>query len=98
MQRISHRMMRLMARVMPSCQEISEMVSASMDRELPLRKRIAIRMHVYMCALCRRYEKQLHLLRKGFRLYADPQGNTTERSLSPAAKERLQKALDQAAK
>lgn len=91
-------MMRLMGRMMPSCKEITELVSTAVDGQLPLRKRLSIRWHVMMCSLCRRYEKQLHLLRKGIRHYADPEANVVEKTLSPAAKEKLEKALADRAK
>ena len=91
-------MMRLMVRVMPSCRDISQLISNGMDRNLPLRKRLSIRLHVSMCGLCRRYEKQLHLLRAGVGHYADPEANAVEKSLSPEAKEKLGKALADRAK
>ena len=92
-QRSRNSMMRLMVRVMPSCKEISQLVSASMDEKLPLRKRLSIRLHLVMCDLCRRYEKQLHLLRGGGRHYANPEENEIEDSLSSEARERLQRKL-----
>lgn len=42
-------MMRLMARLMPSCRDITALVSESMDRKLPLRQRMSIRVHLAMC-------------------------------------------------
>lgn len=97
-QRANYAMMRLMVRVMPSCKDISELISQAMDRQLPLRKRLSIRLHVSMCGLCRRYEKQLHLLEHGFACYADPEKNATAKSLSPEAKAKLEKALADCAK
>ena len=93
-QKVGYAMMRLMARVMPSCKDVSALVSQSMDRRLPLMKRLSIRLHVSMCSLCRRYEKQLRLLREGTGHYANPEENAIEESLSPAASERLKKALE----
>lgn len=87
-------MMRLMGRMMPSCKDITQLVSAAMDRKLPLRKRISIRLHVMMCSLCRRYEKQLHLLRSGTTHYAEPDENSVEESLSHEATQRLKATLD----
>ena len=98
LQKANYAMMRLMVRVMPSCRDISQLISAGMDRNLPLRKRLSIRLHVSMCGFCRRYEKQLHLLRKGVGHYADPDANVIEKSLSTAAKEKLEKALADRAK
>ena len=97
-QKVGYAMMRLMARVMPSCKDIAALVSQSLDQKPPLMKRLAIRLHVSMCSLCRRYEKQLRLLREGTGLYADPDVNETEERLSPEVKERLEKALEQRTK
>jgi hypothetical protein len=98
LQKANYALMRLMARVMPSCKDISELISEGMDRNLPLRKRLSIRLHVSMCGWCRRYDRQLHLLRHGFSHYADPEKNATEKPLSPEAKARLEKALADSAK
>lgn len=92
-QKAHYAMMRLMVRLMPSCRDISALVSEGMDRRLPLMKRISIRLHVSMCSLCRRYVKQLHLLREGAAHYANPDKNEIAGSLSPEAKERLKTAL-----
>lgn len=93
LRKANYRMMRLMARVMPSCKDVSALISKGMDRQLPLRKRLSIRLHVSMCDLCRRYEKQIHLLRRGFSYYADPDMNIAENPLTPEAKARLEKAI-----
>ncbi len=92
-QRAKYRMMRLMARVMPSCQDITALISQGMDTVLPLRNRLSIRLHVAMCSLCRRYERQLRLLREGARHYADAEQNQVGPCLSPEAKERLRAVL-----
>lgn len=93
LRKANHAMMRLMARFMPSCKDVSELISLAIDSRLPLRKRLSIRLHVSMCGFCRRYEKQLHLLRRGFTCYADPEQNKAEKSLSPEARARLEKAM-----
>jgi predicted anti-sigma-YlaC factor YlaD len=88
-------MMRLMARVMPSCRDISRLVSDAMDHRLPLHQRALIRLHLSMCALCRRYERQLHLLHHAVNHFADPEENQVAPPLSAAAKERLKASLKQ---
>lgn len=98
LQKANYAMMRLMVRVMPSCRDISHLISDGMDRHLPLRKRLAILLHVSLCGFCRRYEKQLRLMRKGVARSADPELNVVEKSLSPAAREKLEKALADRAK
>ena len=46
-----------------SCKRVSALISQSMDRKLPLYKRMGIQFHLMMCVLCRRYRKQLLLIR-----------------------------------
>lgn len=94
LKKANYGMMRLMVRAMPSCKDISALISQSMDQRLSLMKRLSIRLHVSMCSLCRRYEKQLRLLREAADRYADPDENEVEQSLSREAKERLQKAIE----
>ena len=52
-----------MSHWMFNCKKISEMVSESMDRKLPLHRRIMITVHLLMCRYCNRFKKQLLLLR-----------------------------------
>ena len=97
-QKIAYKILRVMARMMPFCEDISALVSKSMDRPLPLRQRLLIKIHWILCVPCRRYGKQLRLLRKGLSRYGDPDENSAEESLSLEAKERLKKVLAGGAK
>lgn len=44
---------------MMSCSEITELVTAYLDRRMPLSQRMAFRMHILMCPHCRRYLRQV---------------------------------------
>ena len=44
---------------MLSCKEVAEKASAYIDNELPLKTRLSIRMHLFMCYKCQRYIQQL---------------------------------------
>jgi len=52
---------------MLSCKDVTQLISESMDRPLPLRKRIGMRLHLLMCKFCSRYERQLLLIRETVR-------------------------------
>ena len=52
-----------MSHWMFNCKKISEMVSESLDRKLPLHRRIMINLHLLMCRYCNRLKKQMLLLR-----------------------------------
>jgi hypothetical protein len=95
LQKVGRIMMRLMARVMPPCRDISRLVSDAMDHRLPLHQRALIRLHLSMCVLCRRYERQLHLLHHAADHFADPEQNQVTPPLSAAARERLKTSLKQ---
>ena len=40
---------------MLKCRDVSELSSDYLDGQLPLRKRVQIRFHLFMCTHCRRY-------------------------------------------
>ena len=41
------------------CLESARLLSERRDRPLPLRKRVGLRVHLLLCALCRTYQSQL---------------------------------------
>ena len=45
--------------MMPSCREVTQMVSESMDRSLSFRTRLWMWMHLALCRYCKRFRRQL---------------------------------------
>lgn len=86
-------MMRLMNRVLPTCEEVSLLASRAMDEDLPWRKRLGMRMHLGICVWCRRNAGQLEMMRDLSRcsVYV----HDKEPRLSSDARERITHALDQ---
>ena len=81
---------------MLSCEEVTRLVSESLDRQLPLRQRLAVRMHFLFCEACTRYEKQLLFIRKLVRHFPADIEDTTPSSapaLSLEARERIKRSL-----
>ena len=80
-----------------NCKEVSLKVSESLDRKLPLHKRMMIRIHMMMCRYCARFHQQMILIRQIAR-YAKPLESTTEESvkLSEDARARLKQTLKSA--
>jgi hypothetical protein len=82
---------------MLSCEQVTRLLSDSMDRRLPLRQRMALRMHLFMCKFCSRYRRQLLFLREAMRrYYAEDleQGKPlSPGSLSGKARERMKATL-----
>ncbi len=78
---------------MLSCKEVSQMVSLSLDRPLPIGKRLAVRMHLMICTLCSRYRRQLLFLRQATRHLPEHLDTTAAPPLSDEAKQRIRARL-----
>jgi len=84
-----------MNRVMPTCEDVTHLVSAGMDERLSLRDHLRVRIHLLFCRWCRAFQSQLefirHLLAED-RVVAGDDDTIAER-LSPDAKAKLQEAI-----
>ena len=69
---------------MLSCKEATRLVSQGLDRELAFGERIALRVHLVLCAGCRNVDRQLSFLRRAVsRLSAsgdDPRAKDAQRT------------------
>ncbi len=84
------------------CRDMMPLVSRSMDMELPRWERFAARLHLVYCKACRRYRRQLFMLRDGLRRAADAAALSdatgeaevaAQPTLSPEARRRIEQAL-----
>lgn len=74
------------------CEQSTHLVSDALDRKLSFAERWAVRLHAIGCWSCRRFMKQIRVMR-------DSLGNAPERvaedaKLSPEAIARIRKAID----
>jgi Putative zinc-finger len=53
--------------LMRSCKEVTALVIAREDRQLPLLERAALRFHMLICKACPRFERQVLTLRNATR-------------------------------
>ncbi len=80
--------------MMPNCRETSRLVSESMDRKLPLFKRLVVWLHLRMCKYCHRFEQQLLKIRQISRhINQHIERLDTSISLSDEARERMRTAI-----
>lgn len=49
---------------MLSCRELTEQADAFLDREMPLWKRMQVRLHMLMCSGCNRFVDQMRVTRR----------------------------------
>lgn len=54
-----------------SCQEMSRLLSAQQDADLPAPDRARMRLHLVMCEACRNVDEQMAFLRRAMRGLAD---------------------------
>ncbi len=81
---------------MLSCKEVARLISDRLDRKLPLRRRIALRLHLAMCYPCRAYKTQIDSLNRLFSRRAKRKLTRVDldsESLSAEARERIKSSL-----
>ncbi len=49
---------------LPTCKQVTEQASELLDEDLPILKRLRLKMHLLICASCRRYLLQMKLTSK----------------------------------
>jgi len=59
---------------MLSCKEVVAHGDALLTREVTLRQRIQIMIHLFVCEHCRRYLHQLEIMLRSFRRLREPVG------------------------
>lgn len=79
---------------MITCEEATRLMSESLDRKLPIGKRIGLRMHLLMCRLCPRFWRQLLLLKNAADLYKKGVEEDVSISLSAETREKIKNLLE----
>ena len=92
--RVSKKFVQFVANLTPYCHDVTRLLSDSMERRLPLRTRLLIRLHFFICVWCKRYDGQLKLLRKYGSEFAEKGCEQGRETLPSGARERLNKALE----
>ena len=77
----------------PSCKESVRLQSAALDRKLPFRQRVGLRIHLLLCKWCRRYGKQIRFLQTATREHDGDKQTLPQRTLSSEARERIKQRL-----
>jgi hypothetical protein len=75
-----------------SCRRATELISKAQDAPLSWKDGVALRLHLLLCKWCRRYEKQIRILRNVMALRrADDDAGSA--ALPDEARERIRRAL-----
>lgn len=79
---------------MLNCNDISKLISRSMDERLAWHQRLAIRTHLLYCKWCRRFSAQTKTLRAATAQYADRLAATFEDRLTPEQRAQILQNLN----
>ena len=79
---------------MLSCEEVAKLVSESLDKALPLHRRIGVRIHLMMCKICREHRNQMKFIREALQRVAGGDIDISQ-GLSPEARERIRSRLQE---
>jgi hypothetical protein len=79
-----------------TCEDTSPLISELMDHNLSLGKRMRLKFHLSMCAVCRFYQKQLQVIRSLARKLGGEEASTQQKeNLSEQAKTKIKNSLKQ---
>ena len=78
------------------CRKATQLISQGMDRPLTRTEKLSLRWHLLLCTACKRYRRQLLLVRVVMRRFADWMDESTmspDLRLSPDARDRIRQAI-----
>jgi hypothetical protein len=74
---------------MLNCKQVSQIISQSLDRNLTLRERFALRVHLLICAYCKRFSQQMQTMRVAIKQMTFSIENDDKIEMPSAAKRRI---------
>lgn len=78
---------------MMNCKHASQLISQSLDSDLPWQQRFALRLHLILCKYCLRFSQQLHDLRVVIQSMNKHAEDDTNITLPPKTKARIVKSM-----
>lgn len=81
---------------MISCQRATELMSQSRDESLTLKQALELRLHLFICEFCKRFQDQLELIKHALHQQASSSGEDPDSAPTCApegAKQRLKARL-----
>ncbi|MBE2263468.1 MAG: zf-HC2 domain-containing protein [Burkholderiaceae bacterium] len=64
--------------LMRTCKEVSALLIAREDRDLPIVERVALRFHLAICEACPRFERQVLTMRNAMKQWRNYAGEEPE--------------------
>ena len=79
---------------MLDCQQASQLISKSLDRQLSWRERFAVRLHLLICKYCKRFSQQLITMRKALNRLSQSIENNPDIRLPSETKNRIASSIE----
>lgn len=80
-------------KLMMTCQQASQLISQSLDHPLSWSDRFNLRLHLFICDACTRFNRQLHVIKNAVLRMRFETEHDTSIQLSLAAKVKIQQAI-----
>ncbi len=93
--RINTAWLRLVARIIPPCHEVTRLLSQGMDHPLPWHVRVRLRLHFAGCVWCRRYAEQLRRIRFFSRRFPEKESEHGTAILPASSRARFKAAMSE---
>ena len=79
---------------MLDCKRTSQLISQSLDRQLTLRERFALKLHLFICKKCTQFSQHLQTLRVAIKTMVNSIENNDSIEMPSAAKQRISTYLE----
>jgi hypothetical protein len=79
---------------MLSCKEASQIISQSLDRQLTMRERFALKLHLLICKYCKQFSQQLQTIRVALKLAGSTIENDDTIKMPLETKKRLMQSIE----
>ncbi len=66
-----------------SCKEVTALVIAREDRDLPLTERLALRLHMAICSACPKFERQILTMRNVMKPWQNYEADSPDGGMPP---------------
>lgn len=79
---------------MLSCKEASQIISQSLDRQLTMRERFALKLHLLICKYCKQFSQQLQTIRNALKIASTTIENDDTIKMPSETKKRLIQSIE----
>jgi hypothetical protein len=91
--KITSTLQRWSAELSPHCRAAIRLQSEALERRLPWRQQVGLKIHLFLCKWCRRYGRQISFLRTSAHDHGEALTEAAPSNLSAEARHRIKQKL-----